>query len=273
MELGQRLRQARLEANLSQRALCGQEITRNMLSRIENGAARPSMKTLQYLAGRLGKPVSYFLEETAVLSPNGEVMESARRLYDEEKFDQAALALESYRSPDSVYDREEALLWVLARLGQAEQALGQGKFQYARSLLEKTETAGVYCAEVLERRRRLLLGRVPGGPEVADGLPSLDEELLLRAREALSGGDPRRAARLLDAMEVRDTPRWMLLRGQACMGLLEYANAVSCLRLAEGSFPEQVIPKLELCYRELKDYRNAYFYACKQKKAEAGGSV
>ena len=46
MSLGEKLRQARLEAGLSQRALCGEEITRNMLSRIENGAAQPSMRTL-----------------------------------------------------------------------------------------------------------------------------------------------------------------------------------------------------------------------------------
>jgi len=58
MELGDKLRQARIEAGLSQRQLCGEEITRNMLSLIENGSAKPSMKTLQYLAGRLGKTVS-----------------------------------------------------------------------------------------------------------------------------------------------------------------------------------------------------------------------
>ena len=63
MELGQRLRQARLEAGLSQRQLCGEVITRNMLSQIENGSARPSMETLRYLASRLGKPISFFLEE------------------------------------------------------------------------------------------------------------------------------------------------------------------------------------------------------------------
>ena len=63
MELGQRLKQARLEAGLSQRQLCGEEITRNMLSLIENGSARPSMETLRYLASRLGKPMGYFLEK------------------------------------------------------------------------------------------------------------------------------------------------------------------------------------------------------------------
>ena len=68
MELGEKIRCARQEAGLSQRQLCGSEITRNMLSLIENGSAKPSMKTLQYLAARLGKNVSFFLEETAVLS-------------------------------------------------------------------------------------------------------------------------------------------------------------------------------------------------------------
>ena len=61
MELGQRLRQARQEAGLTQKALCGDEITRNMLSQIENGSARPSMETMRFLAQRLGKPVSWFL--------------------------------------------------------------------------------------------------------------------------------------------------------------------------------------------------------------------
>ena len=69
MELGQLLKQARLDAGLSQRQLCGDTITRNMLSQIENGSARPSMETLRYLAGRLGKPISFFLNEEAA-SPN-----------------------------------------------------------------------------------------------------------------------------------------------------------------------------------------------------------
>ena len=48
MELSQKLKQARLDAGLSQKALCGDQITRNMLSQIENGSARPSMDTLRY---------------------------------------------------------------------------------------------------------------------------------------------------------------------------------------------------------------------------------
>ena len=50
MHLGEKIRQARLEAGLSQRQLCGETITRNMLSQIENGSANPSMATLRFLA-------------------------------------------------------------------------------------------------------------------------------------------------------------------------------------------------------------------------------
>ena len=149
MSLGEKLRQARLEAGLSQRALCGEEITRNMLSRIENGAAQPSMRTLQYLADRLGKPMSFFLEEQSVVSSNQQTMASARQLYDLGQFDQAMAALEAFLEPDPVYDREKALLTVLIRLGLAERAMGQRKERYARELLENTDTRGVYCSEFI----------------------------------------------------------------------------------------------------------------------------
>lgn len=266
MPLGNKLRQARLEAHLSQRALCGGEITRNMLSRIENGAAQPSMKTLHYLADRLGKPVSFFLDEQAVVSVNQEVMESARRLYDTGQFGQALEVLSGYSPPDPVYDREKALLTVLTRLALAEQAISEHREPYARELLEHTDTRGVYCAEALNRQRILLLGRLGGSERLCAQLPSLDEELMLRGAEAIRAGDTRRGAHLLEAMQHRDTPRWMLLRGKVYLSEGAYQNAVQCLRQAEDAFPEEVIPRMETCYRELGDYKQAYLYACKQKK-------
>lgn len=264
MELGEKLRQARIEAGLSQRQLCGAEITRNMLSQIEHGTARPSMKTLQYLAGQLGKSVSYFLEETAVVSPNQVVMESARRLFDGGDFSQAALVLEGYRTPDPVYDREKEILWVLTYLSLAEKALDEGRLPYAAELLEKAEVPTAYCREALQRQRLLLLGRIRG-QKVCTQLPSLDEELLLRAEDALSSGDPGRAAHLLEAMEHRDSPRWQLLRGESYLDGKNYQNAARCFHRAEEVFPKETAAKLELCYRELNDYKRAYEYACKQK--------
>ncbi len=180
MELGEKLRLARLEAGLSQRALCGDEITRNMLSRIENGAARPSMKTLGCLAARLGKPVSYFLEEDTVCSPNQEIMTAVRQLFDGKDYAGAMQALAQYRAPDEIYDRERQLLEILVRLHLAEEAIGDGREPYALELLETVADLGksaVYYSADLEQRRLLLLARIPG--QVVN-LPGLDEALTVQ---------------------------------------------------------------------------------------------
>lgn len=264
MELGEKLRQARMEAGLSQRQLCGEEITRNMLSLIENGSAKPSMKTLQYLAGRLGKSVSFFLEETAVLSPNQEVMASARQLYDSGNFAEADKVLADYRWPDPVYDREKELLRILLRLELAKEAIRQERFVYAAELLKQTPVQTPYLAEELNRRRLLLLGSIPG-QKVASQLPSLDGELLLRAEEALDSRELSRAAHLLEAMEHPDTPRWHLLRGTVCLQQKKWKMAAKHLQEAETSFPKEVFPQLEICYRELGNFQKAYEYACKQR--------
>lgn len=63
MTMGEKIRHCRLEAGLSQRQLCQGIITRNMLSQIENGSAKPSLATLHALAARLGQNVQYFLDE------------------------------------------------------------------------------------------------------------------------------------------------------------------------------------------------------------------
>ena len=261
MELGEKLRQARLEAGLSQRQLCGEEITRNMLSQIEHGTAKPSMGTLTFLAARLGKSVSYFLEESAVVSPNQDIMESARRLYDAGEYAEGLLVLEAYREPDPVYDRERGLLSVLMLLNRAEEALNAGREPFAKELLEKADRKTAYCSEELNRRRLLLLGRLRG-EKVSGYLPSLDEELKIRAGEALET-DPARAAKLLDAAEDQQAPNWCLLRGKAFLAEKRYEEAAACLQLAEAAFQKQAVPMLEECYRELGDYKQAYVYACK----------
>ena len=264
MELGERLRQARLEAGLSQRQLCGDAITRNMLSQIENGSARPSMQTLSYLAGRLGKSVSFFLEEQAVTSPNQQIMDAAKQAFDQNAPAQVLALLEGYRQPDPVFDREMHLLTALSSMALAEQALKDGKNTYCVSLLDQAKAAGEktpYCTEALERQRLLLLAQAMPREcaHVCQALPSLLPELLIRARAAQ---DPRQQAQILDAAAPCDDPQWNLLRGECCVRLCEYSRAAEYLKQAEAHFPERAYSLLEQCYRELEDYKMAYYYAC-----------
>ncbi|MEE0970281.1 MAG: helix-turn-helix transcriptional regulator [Clostridia bacterium] len=64
MNIGEKIKNLRLSKLMTQKELAGNEITRNMLSQIENGAAMPSLHTLIYLAGRLSVPVGYLVSDS-----------------------------------------------------------------------------------------------------------------------------------------------------------------------------------------------------------------
>ena len=260
MELGVRLKEARLAAGLSQRQLCGEEITRNMLSQIENGSARPSMDTLRYLAERLGKSVSFFLEEDAVSSPNQASITAARAAFRAHQWEQVTQALADYREPDELFDEEAGLLRFSALLELAQTAVEAGEKSKALGLLEQAKAVqSLYRGAELERRRQLLTARAVDDPDL---LPSLDEELLLRASLVR---DPEQAEALLGAVQDRGAARWQILRGRQFLDRGDYFTAAQHLHLAEQEHPEETAPLLEICYRELEDYKMAYFYACKQR--------
>ncbi|KXI86788.1 DNA-binding protein [Bacillus cereus] len=61
--LGEKIEALRKEKKLTQTELAGSELTKSMLSQIENGKATPSMKTLQYIAEKLECEPSFLLEE------------------------------------------------------------------------------------------------------------------------------------------------------------------------------------------------------------------
>jgi tetratricopeptide (TPR) repeat protein len=61
--IGQRLRQARLSAGLTQQQLAGERYTKAYISALENGIAKPSMAALNYLAPRLGRTASEMLAD------------------------------------------------------------------------------------------------------------------------------------------------------------------------------------------------------------------
>lgn len=257
MELGQRIKTARLEMGLSQRQLCGDTVTRNMLSLIESGKARPSMDTLAYFAKVLGKPLSYFWEEEAVLSPNQKVMEQAEKALQTEAFAAVLALLEGYRAPDALFDNRKKTLEEAACLGLARAVAAQGKKPYALSLLERAGSS----REALVLQYSLQPAKAK---ELAQQLPPITEELLLRAQGALDGGKVGVAAAYLDACEERPE-RWYLLRGRAHLAAGAFSAAAGELRRVEEVFPEQTLPLLERCYKELGDFQKAYEYACKRR--------
>jgi transcriptional regulator with XRE-family HTH domain len=65
MTLGKKIRSLRKEKGITQAALCGEYMTRNMLSQIENDIATPSLPTVCFIAKQLSVPVGYLIDENA----------------------------------------------------------------------------------------------------------------------------------------------------------------------------------------------------------------
>ena len=245
MELGEKLKQARLEAGLSQRQLCGDTITRNMLSQIENGTANPSIATLQVLANRLGKPITYFRED--VPSQNLDLLYRAANAKPQEALE----ILQDYLAPDPVLDKGYHLLYAKCCMDLSEIALAEGRTGYAKTLFQEA------CAHTRESRRLAILADA-----FSETLPLPDntDEMLLRAKLALRNGDAKKClACLMAADRFTDTMR--LLQGDALMLQKEYSAAIECFL----SLKDTPYSRLEICYRELGDFQKAYEYACKQR--------
>ena len=132
MTLGEKIKAVRIEHRMTQKDVVGDYITRNMLSKIENGSATPSIKTLEYLAGRLGLPSSYFLSdmETGDDEPAG--IEGARRAYREGRYEDALRMLDAYDLGHTLNPDEESLLRTLCCTGLAREAQRRGDDVTAR---------------------------------------------------------------------------------------------------------------------------------------------
>lgn len=258
MDLGSKIKAARMAAGLSQRQLCGEQITRNMLSQIENGSAHPSMKTLGYLAEKLGKPISYFLDEQAVLLPNQLPMAEARTAMALGDLENMRRALDSFRELDAQCYDERQLLEYYWHFYRGQQALADGMKPYGIKLLyEALELSGLYITKELRYRCRVALAlageRIPLEPD--------DDPLLARVKQCQ---DPNRRLELLAAAENREGAEWKLLRAEALFDAKQYEDAAKIY--CEVSPTREVYGKLEVCYRELGDYKQAYEYACKQRE-------
>lgn len=245
MEVGERIRQARLAVGMTQQALCGEKITRNMLSMIERGVNKPSLETLCYLAEQLGCPVDALL--------TGDPLDAARTAFGEGA---------PIPPPEGPRTPEARLLTALWDLHRAEQAVAEEKLPLARSVLEAMDTAFPYWP-LLAQRYHILLAKATGAPLE---LPDQDDILYLRARDALDRGDHHRAGQYLDAAEHREDPQWQTLRGRCRFLAGDHAAAIALLAPLADRSPKELLPLLEESYAALGDHKNAYLCAKKLRE-------
>ena len=213
------------------------------------------MDTLRYLAAQLGKPVSFFLEEQALTSPNSDVMAAARAALALGNLSELRLTLDTFREPDEVFYQERQLLEFYWHLQQGAVAMAEEKLPYACTLLERAlDIPGIYITRALRQRARVLL-TLAGGP----GNPDNEDTALLAL--AMGESDPRRQKEILLAADNQQEPRWNMLMAQARMALGEYEAALESLEKCPDT--REKWQATEVCCRELEDFKGAYEAACK----------
>lgn len=191
MTLGQKIKEARLSQGMTQKELVGDYITRNMLSKIENDSAAPSVRTLEYLAGVLNLPTGYFLSGAPIsdgTAPDG--LDGARAAFRQARWIDCLAALEADAKAGTT--DEGYLLHARSGAKAARAALEKGDYVSARELAEPAQyynQEGMYYESALAAELALILGEC---------LTRLGEE----------GYEEQRAVflRAFDAMEGRRKP-------------------------------------------------------------------
>src|SRR5438105_1000149 len=137
LRLGERLRQLRVAAGLTQTDLAGERFSKEYVSQIERGKTRPTRETIDWLAQRLGVDAG-FLANGVSADERGRVDAALAR---------AEALLEARRNPEAIeeYDsvRSAVLstglpeLEVRALAGEATVRMREGEVRQALDLLER----------------------------------------------------------------------------------------------------------------------------------------
>lgn len=138
--LGERLRQLRVAAGLTQTELAGERFSKEYVSQIERGKTRPTRETVEWLATRLGVDPG-FLASGVSADERGRVeatLARAEALSEAKRFDDAIAEFDKARA--AVAATAVAELEVRALAGEAWVRVKQGEVREAIQLLDHART-------------------------------------------------------------------------------------------------------------------------------------
>ncbi len=272
MTLGQKIRALRKEKGWTQAALAGEEITRNMLSRIESDDALPSLPTLLYLSERLSVPAGYFLSDTTLFAVKKETLFPAlKSWYSRGNY---AEVVRLFRRDFTETDDEVAYVVAQSALECAKDSLHRGNLKaasghirLARELSDKT----VYNNPRLGALITLLDATVENVQMPRFALAGSDYEAL--AKDAVWEDLYRYLSEKTEGYTFRDPLFAEHIEARTALIAGKYKDALPRLLAIEDKkstpgFSVLVLFRLygdlESCYKELGDYERAYRYASKR---------
>ena len=281
MNIGEKIKKLRNAKMMTQSELVGTEITRNMLSRIENGTATPSLETVMYIASRLNVSAGYLLADESdeqIYIKHNEVLGIKRTFMNADHYICRDMCIHSSFSDDD----EIKLI-----LAECELAIGIEEFCRGalRSCCEHLDSAVEACGGTLYRTdhivsavgvyfryMRLISATLSSSVIDEDEIniyPSLSDDFCRYAVifERMSENSDTDTEGI-EKIGNKDYPLNMHIEAKRYMQSTEYSEAYKRLReilVGECSVPEPVLYfvfcDLEICCREMQDFKGAYEYS------------
>ena len=278
--VGEKIRKLRKQRKMTQSELAGDQITRNMLSYIETGAALPSLPTIWYLAERLDVPAGFLLAEgddDRIWRKMNEIAD-IKRLFGQ---GDPRICLAVCQSFAEDADDEICLIMVQCLLRIAQEEMHNGHLHACcealdEALLRCEQT--VYDTEHFRQTAALYFRFLRGLSSTLYPAGSLDIDdaylgssdafgRYILAREALESSDRRRVDAYLQHSD-RNDPFYRAFAAHCDMTDGYYAPArQQLLQLlnAEGVSSQvllyHIFCDLEIACRETGDFRGAYEYS------------
>lgn len=281
MNVGEKIRNLRLEKLMTQADLAGDQITRNMLCTIERGAALPSLPTARYIASRLNVPVGYLLAEEGddFAYRKMAAMPNVRRALCSGDY-AGCIAMLNANLGDS-FDDEIALIRAECEYHIAKEAFDNGKLRVAAAGFDRAiaaakntvyDTAWIRTRSAVYFRYLSLLS-----PTLTSDMLEMSEIETAKsvgddfcayvlAKEALDDGRRGELAAYLSryggtVYAERLAALAMVCDGRITEAIGAFEKLLSSDKLTVGVLMYEIFGDMELCCRQNDDYKRAYEFS------------
>ena len=271
MTLGEKIKKARKEKKISQAELTKNIITRNMLSRIENNTATPSLDTLRQLAEALTLPLPYLLseEDDLFFFEKKEIIDAVYKAYAAKDYAYCINKIKKLGQTDG----ELAYIVATSALELTRESIRRGSLisalnyvKMAEEYSEKTVYDTTHITAVLPMYSAI-------AKNIQSPLLEFTPELYQSALMHTLDYETFQYLIQNHAYEYKSAHIRDHIKAKELIKERNYPSAVKLLlKAAEENSNEHynafiqfgIYSDLEICYKQLYDFENAYKYSAKR---------
>lgn len=300
--LGQRIKEERLNQQMTQKVLAGDYITRNMLSQIENDQAKPSITTIEFLAKQLNRPVGYFMDEKSKVEELSDIVKELLVDYHNHNCKKVLETLNNIQHNNPQMFKHDILkdIYINCNFKEASSYKEQGMYKEAKTcylnllaledemmmnadvmlykiynqLVEVTTFLGeLEEAHQYDERAKKTINKLVSTREVQGMYLKLTQGQYQEALECATEIDA-------NALDSYNKARYNMVVGTSYYYLKQFEKAITYLEEAVLYYEDKtynsilvmMCEELSKCFTHLEDYHKAILYMQKAERSKAGGA-